>query len=574
MLTRAGRFAAQPGGYTAFIPNPLPPEPPVQRDDEMDALLSAADTNLGRLDGVASILPDPDLFVAMYVRYEAVLSSQIENTQSTLEDVLQFESDPEADHPRDVEEVVNYVSAMNHGLQRLTAFPLSLRLIREIHAKLMQGVRGGNRDPGEFRRAQNWIGPTGCTLSTATFVPPPVTEMNAALGQFENFLHTEEPIPALIFCALAHAQFETIHPFLDGNGRIGRLLITFLLCQRGILNRPLLYLSHYFKQHRAEYYDRLMAVRTDGHWEQWTKFFLRGVSEVSLDATATARKILELRETSRARLSRLEGTSHLPHRLLDLLFRHPLVTIRFVEAELGCSFAKAAQLIELFERPELALVQETTGFSRNRRFRFKSYLDLFPEARLLPGTERTTPGNIYARCTITPSGTHRSIVTILKLSRAKIGELRQDPNNEAFDDRRLVSNLFGKQVAGLVYPVPGATYSVGCTVYPEGEPPAEIHGRSDERQVDGITFWVIGSNTGEEHIELLRRLFDAGGKLVVLNPSEIGFSREALVISAQALAKDDLITADGLTGTLLWRGPVTLQITPKGVETARRLPRR
>jgi cell filamentation protein, protein adenylyltransferase len=309
----------------------------------MDALLSAADVNLGRLDGVASILPDPDLFVAMYVRYEAVLSSQIENTQSTLEEVLQFESEPSADHPKDVEEVVNYVSAMNHGLRRLREFPLSLRLIREIHGELMREVRGSNRDPGEFRRTQNWIGPNGCMLSTATFVPPPVPEMNEALNEFERFLHTEEPMPALIFCALAHAQFETIHPFLHGNGRIGRLLITFLLCKQGVLNQPLLYLSHYFKRHRAEYYDRLMAVRSEGHWEQWIKFFLRGVSEVSLDATETARKILKLREDSRTRLSDALSNSSLAHRLLDLLFKAPLATIKFVASQLGCSFATAAQ---------------------------------------------------------------------------------------------------------------------------------------------------------------------------------------------------------------------------------------
>jgi hypothetical protein len=195
---------------------------------------------------------------------------------------------------------------------------------------------------------------------------------------------------------------------------MGRLLITFLLCQRAILSRPLLYLSHYFKQHRAEYYDRLMAVRTDGHWEQWIKFFLRGVSEVSLDATATARKILLLRETSRTRLSEGGSTSHLDHRLLDLLFENPLVTIRFVASQLGCSFAKASQLIESFQRPELALVEETTGFSRNRRFRFKPYLDLFPEAKALPRSSWTTPTDIYARCTITPTGTHRSIVTVLR----------------------------------------------------------------------------------------------------------------------------------------------------------------
>ena len=182
-----------------------------------------------------------------------------------------------------------------------------------------------------------------------------------------------------------------------------------------------------------------------------------------------------------------------------------------------------------------------------------------------------TPGEIYGRCTITPSGTHQSIVTVVKVSKAKIRELRQDPNNEAFDDRRLVSNLFGRQVAALVYPVPGATYSVGCTLYPEGEPPSEIHGRSDERQVDGITFWVLGTSTSEEHIELLRRLFDAGGELVVAKPSELGLSKEALVMWAQALRNEDLITADGLTGTLLWDGPVRLHITPKGIEIARRL---
>jgi cell filamentation protein, protein adenylyltransferase len=460
----------------------------------MDTLLSAADTNLGRLDGVASILPDPDFFVAMYVRYEAVLSSQIENTQSTLEDILQFESDPNADHPKDVQEVVNYVSAMNYGLQRLKELPLSLRLIREIHGELMRGVRGGNRDLGEFRRTQNWIGPSGCTLSSATFVPPPVPEMNDALGEFERFLHTEEPMPGLIFCALAHAQFETIHPFLDGNGRVGRLLIAFLLCQRGVLNQPLLYLSHYFKRHRAEYYDRLMAVRTNGHWEQWIKFFLRGVSEVSLDATETARKILDLRETSRVRLSSATSNSNLAYRLLDLLFRNPLVTIRFVVSQLGCSFVTASQLIESFQRPELALIEETTGFSRNRRFRFKPYLALFPEAKFLTKGVRTPSDDIYARCTITPTGARQSFVTVLKVPRTKIYQLRQDPQNEVFDDARLISNNLAKYVVATLYPVPGATFSIGSILYPEGVRPPEIQRRTDGREVEGITFWLIGSN--------------------------------------------------------------------------------
>ena len=248
---------------------------------------------VGRLDGVTSILPNPDLFVAMFVRQEAVLSSQIEGTQSTLEDVLQFEVDAKgADLPKDIGEVVNYVSAMSYGLERQKQLPLSLRLIREIHGRLLQGARGGDRTPGEFRRTQNWIGPAGCTLHAASFVPPPVHAMIPALDNLERFLHNTELFPILVHCALAHAQFETIHPFIDGNGRVGRLLITFLLCQREVLQRPLLYLSLYLKANRAEYYDRLTAIRYSGDWEGWIKFFLRGVFEVSQAATATAARSL------------------------------------------------------------------------------------------------------------------------------------------------------------------------------------------------------------------------------------------------------------------------------------------
>jgi Fic family protein len=244
-------------------------------DEEMVSLLSRADCALGRLDGVTSVLPNPDLFVAMYVRHEAVLSSQIEGTQSTLEDVLEYEIEARANNqPKDVEEVVNHVRAMNYGLRRLRDFPLSLPLIKEIHAELMRDVRGSHREPGEFRRSQNWIGPEDSNLTAAIFVPPPPHEMLLALDNFEKFLHTAKPMPVLLHCGLAHAQFETIHPFLDGNGRVGRLLITFLLCQREILQAPLLYLSLYLKAHRAEYYDRLTAVRTDGNWEGWLKFFI------------------------------------------------------------------------------------------------------------------------------------------------------------------------------------------------------------------------------------------------------------------------------------------------------------
>ena len=375
-MMRAGRFVKQIEGYTAFIPAPLPPDPPVAMDPELVCLLSEADRAVGRLDGVATVLPNPELFVAMYVRHEAVLSSQIEGAQSSLDDVLQFEIDAAGKElPKDVAEVVNYVHAMNHGLARIRQLPLSLRLIREIHEKLMAGVRGGERTPGEFRRSQNWIGPPGCTLTDATFVPPPVHEMQTALDHFEKFLH-DASLPVLVQCGLAHAQFETIHPFLDGNGRIGRLLVTFLLCERNVLHRPLLYLSLFLKTHRSEYYDRLTAVRRDGHWEGWLKFFLRGIVEVSRSATETARAILHLRETHRQWIGdRLAGRAALGARLLDYLFEQPIVSVPLVEKRLDCSFATANKLVE--QLVELGLVREMTGWQRNRRYRYDPYLALF-----------------------------------------------------------------------------------------------------------------------------------------------------------------------------------------------------
>lgn len=373
---RAGKYVSQSTGYKAFIPKALPPDPPIVRDEELDALLSQADRALGRLDGATSILPNPDFFVAMYVRYEAVLSSQIEGTQSTLEDVLQFEADERGqDRVKDVKEVVNYVKAMNHGLDRLKEFPLSLRLIREIHERLLQDVRGAHHEPGEFRHSQNWIGPDGCTLNTATFVPPPPHEMMESLGRLELFLHDETPMPVLFRSALVHSQFETVHPFLDGNGRVGRLLITFLLCHHGVLHRPLLYLSHYFKQHRSEYYDRLMAVRNRGDWEGWLKFFLKGVASVSDDAVETSRKILALRESARDRVTAELPNSTAGLTLLDHLFEHPLASVKMVQQVLNCSYVKANNLVSHFK--ELEFLEETTGWKRNRKYRFKPYVDLF-----------------------------------------------------------------------------------------------------------------------------------------------------------------------------------------------------
>jgi Fic family protein len=344
---RAGRYIRQATGYRAFIPAPLPPEPQLNLGGEISTLLSEADRSLGRLDGSVLTLPNPDLFVFMYVRKEAVLSSQIEGTQSSLQDLLSAEAQLfDAALPRDVDEVLNYVSAMNHGVARLKDLPVSVRLIREIHEKLLQGVRGGRLQPGELRTSQNWIGPSGSTLNNATFVPPPHYEVPQALGDLERFLHAPDALPPLVKIALAHVQFETIHPFLDGNGRVGRLLITFLLTECGVLHKPVLYLSHYFKQHRQAYYDHLQAVRERGDWEGWLAFFLRGVIEVAGEAANTARRILQLREQHRsiitAHLGRTAGNGH---RVLETLFDRPIVSVTDVQQLIGTTFVAANALV-------------------------------------------------------------------------------------------------------------------------------------------------------------------------------------------------------------------------------------
>ncbi|MEM7714370.1 MAG: Fic family protein [Cyanobacteria bacterium P01_A01_bin.68] len=377
---RAGCYVQQARGYKAFIPSSLPPKPEINMDMEMWNLLSQADRALGRLDGSTDALPNPDLFVFMYVRKEAVLSSQIEGTQASLIDVLEFESNAfEPDNLQDVAEVVNYIAAVNHGLERLSSLPVSLRLIREIHEKLMQGVRGSERDPGEFRQTQNWIGSGGFTLANATYVPPPPHEMNQALDNLEKFLHDPTPIPALIKVGLAHAQFETIHPFLDGNGRTGRLLITFLLCEKNILQRPLLYISHYFKRYRSEYYDRLQAVRDMGNWESWLKFFLKGVYEVAQEASATARQIVNMKEEHRQIvLNNMGRRSGNALTLLENLYFQPFITIEFVEKLIQLSYPNANTLVK--DLCNLGLLKEITGQKRNRAFAYDPYLTVFKDS--------------------------------------------------------------------------------------------------------------------------------------------------------------------------------------------------
>jgi len=379
MTNRAGRYVRQPTGYRAFIPAPLPPDPPVKVESKLRDRLSAADYALGRLDGAVLTLPNPDLFVFMYVRKEAVLSSQIEGTQSSLQNLLAAEAklnDPDA--PADVGEVINYVRAMNHGLKRLSDLPVSVRLICEIHAELMKGVRGERLTPGELRRSQNWIGPSGCSLTEAAFVPPPPHEVPNALSDLERFLHASDPPPPLLQVGMAHAQFETIHPFLDGNGRLGRLLITFLLVEKRLLSHPVLYLSHYFKRYRAEYYDRLQAVRDAGDWEGWLDFFLQGVTKVSQQATETAALILRMREEYRAKITEHLGrASANGHRIMDKLFDHPIITVVRVREWIGITTAGANQLVRRLV--EIGLLREITGYARNRRFRFDPYLKLFEE---------------------------------------------------------------------------------------------------------------------------------------------------------------------------------------------------
>lgn len=346
---------------------------------ETALLLSQADRALGRLDGSVLTLPNPDLFVFMYVRKEAVLSSQIEGTQSSLQDLLSAEAEILSPTlPRDVDEVVNYVRAMKFGLARLEELPICVRLIREIHNELMQGVRGSRLTPGELRTSQNWIGPGGCTLQTATFVPPPPDVVPQALGELEDFLHATDDLPPLVKIALAHVQFETIHPFLDGNGRVGRLLISFLLTEHGILHKPVLYLSHYFKRHRSLYYEHLQAVRDQGRWEEWIGFFLHGVIEVATEATNTARRILALREQHRTaitdHLGRAAGNGH---RILESLYERPIVTVSDIQEQTRTTYASSNVL--LGRMVKLGILSEMTGYARNRRFRYDPYVCLFTE---------------------------------------------------------------------------------------------------------------------------------------------------------------------------------------------------
>jgi len=384
---RAGRFVPHGSGvdaFSAFHPSPLPPDPPLTIDADLQDLLDRANQALGRLDGITLLLPDPDHFLYSYIRKEAVLSSQIEGTQSSLSDLLLFEHNVAPGVPfADVVDTSNYIAAMRHGLDELDGGrPLSLNLIKEVHGLLLRGVRGGETGPGEFRRIQNWLG--GASPATARFVPPPAFQVMPAMSDLEKFLH-DVPVrtPILIKAALAHAQFETIHPFLDGNGRVGRLLVTLLLCaERKVLSQPLLYLSLYLKRNRDAYYEQLQRVRTEGAWEEWLAFFLHGVIDVAATATDTTQRIVRMIERDRARIeSELGRAAGSALRVHHLIVRDVALSIPGATAKLALSEPTVAKAVGHLEH--LKMVREVTGRKRARLYVYDEYLSILSE-----GTER------------------------------------------------------------------------------------------------------------------------------------------------------------------------------------------
>lgn len=372
---RSGKYVTF-GSYRCFAPAPLPPNPPIAFDNEMTLALSAADRALARLDGAALTLPNPELFVYAFMRQEAALSSQIEGTQASLEDLFEYEAVPESAAPTsDVTEIINYIQAMNWGLAEIKKFPLSKRLVQGLHERLLAKGRGAARDPGSFRRGQNHIGPRGCAIEDAIFVPPAAPLMEPALDAWEHYLH-ERDLPVLIRCAILHAQFETIHPFWDGNGRVGRMLITLKLCEEEILERPLLYLSLYFKKYRQQYYDALQRVRDHGDWEGWIKFFLTGVRLTCKAALHAARQITLMRETLILRAQSASRSSN-PARLTEELFRHPYITIPQAAKILDTTAQGGANVVSVLV--ENSILKEGPRAGRTRVFAFRPYLDLLHE---------------------------------------------------------------------------------------------------------------------------------------------------------------------------------------------------
>jgi Fic family protein len=366
----AGRLVTTVGGAAAFVPSPLPPE--LNLSWALSDALARAQGSVGHLRGIGRVLPSPHLLIQPFARREAVLSSRIEGTQASVGDLFLFEIGNPAPERSDVREVANYVAALEYGFGRLHELPVSLRLIREMHAKLLTGVRGESSAPGEFRSVQNWIGKPGTTIADATYVPPPVVEMDAALDVFEKFLHAESHLPALIRLALVHYQFEAIHPFLDGNGRVGRLLITLLLHTEKLLDQPLLYLSAFFERNRDEYYERLLAVSTRGAWSEWVDYFLRAVHDQAVDAVDRGNALLALRDDYRGRMTAARQSTLLVA-MIDRLFQSPAVTIAAAARDLGVTYASAKQNVE---KLVAAGILEPLSDTRNKVYMAREILAL------------------------------------------------------------------------------------------------------------------------------------------------------------------------------------------------------
>lgn len=376
MNTRAGEYRINLKGtmeYKSFLPKPLPSNPAIEYDQEMVELLSKANRSVGILQGISSQVPDIDLFVSMYVRKEALLSSQIEGTQATLDDIL----DPNLDDNTnlEVEEVINYIRAASYAKQRVKALPISSRLLREIHEILLAGARGSEKNPGEFRRSQNWIGPQGGSLKDARFVPPNVNDMIDAMSDLEIFINQEDALDPLIKIGLVHYQFETIHPFLDGNGRIGRLMINLFLMERKVISYETLYISYFLKRNRIEYYDRLMEVRSKGNFEQWIKFFILAVYESAEDAIQTIEKLVKLNEQNTRLVENNVGRAKKTVKLvLKYLEGHPIIDIKKTSAALDLSYNTVSSAVK--QLIDLGILVQTVSGQRNRVFAYEEYLQI------------------------------------------------------------------------------------------------------------------------------------------------------------------------------------------------------
>ena len=374
-MGRAGEFVNNLSGeatYKSFKPAPLPPKPELNIDSDMVKKLVDANRDLVRLDTAAKLIPNVDLFISMYVRKEALISSQIEGTQCTLDDVL----DPDADENTNLEvgDVINYVKACSFAIERLKTLPLCNRLLREIHEELLSGVRGEEKSPGEFRRSQNWIGAANCTLNEARYIPPNVEDMNVALSDLEKYMNEGDEYDPLIRIALIHYQFETIHPFLDGNGRVGRLMILLYLLEQGLISTPVIYISYFLKKNQIEYYDRISEVRKKGNYEQWVSFFLEAVSSAAKDSLATIEKLTELHNRNITVLPTTSRKNDNVRRLFDYVEQYPIIDIKRTAAALGISFNTTSAAVN--KLVEAGILKETTNASRNRVFSYEEYLNI------------------------------------------------------------------------------------------------------------------------------------------------------------------------------------------------------